>query len=124
MHQKPPQQGSNWGQRKTIKMLVTVARGPKGKLVTKIMMQPEAIKVRPGGMIKTKSNAITARVGGICDMSAPVPEMQDLQTPGGGTTAGPPPEPKQNTEPVPAPEPTPNQQRLSLVPNIRSWMPK
>ena len=62
----------------TIKMPMTMARGPKGKTVTKIM-QPETIKIRlEGEMIETKSNAITPRVGGICDVNAPAPEMQGL----------------------------------------------
>ena len=59
-------------------MPVTMPQGPEGKVVVEIMMQPEAIKIRLGGVIITKSNAITARVGGTCDMIAPVPEMEDL----------------------------------------------
>ena len=52
-------------------------------------------------MIETKSNALTIRVAGICDISAQVPEMQGLQTQGGGATAEPPPTLKQNVEPAP-----------------------
>ena len=60
----------------TIKMPITMARSPEGKMVTEIM-QAETIKIRlEGEMIKTKSNAITARFGGICNTSAPVPEIQ------------------------------------------------
>ena len=33
----------------TIKMPVAMAQGPGGKVVTAITMQPEAIKIRPGG---------------------------------------------------------------------------
>ena len=60
----------------TIKMPMTIARGPKGKAVTKITTQLEAIKVRlEGEMIETKSNAITTRMGCICHTSALVPKM-------------------------------------------------
>ena len=52
--------------------------GPKGKAVTEIIMQLEAIKIKLGGVIETGSNALTARVQGICDMSTPVARMQDL----------------------------------------------
>ena len=62
----------------TIKTPVTMTRDPKGKMVTEIM-QPETIKIRQEGeMIKTKFNAITARVGGIYDMSVLVPQMQGI----------------------------------------------
>ena len=60
-------------------MPIAMAQAPKGKVVAKIMMQEETTKIRPGGrMIKTKSNAISARVWGISNMSAPALEMQGL----------------------------------------------
>ena len=62
----------------TIKTPITMARGSNGKIVTEIM-QPEIIKIRTEGeMIKTKSNTINVRVGGICNTSAPAPGMQGL----------------------------------------------
>ena len=61
MHQRKPNNRDPTGVREIIKMPVVMAQGPKGKLVAKIMMQLEAIKIRLGGMIETRSNAITAR---------------------------------------------------------------
>ena len=57
-----------------------MARGPIGKMVMKIML-PETIKSRlslEGGLIKTKSNAVTAMAGGISYMSAPASKIQGL----------------------------------------------
>ena len=63
------------------------------------MMQPEAIKIRLGGMIKSKSNTITARVEGICDMSAPAPKPQGpLNSQEGEQQQNLPLAPKQNVE--------------------------
>ena len=62
----------------TINMPAAMVEGPKGNVVMAIMIQLEAIKIRPGGMIETRSNTITAWVEDICDMSARAPGMQDL----------------------------------------------
>ena len=80
MHQQKPNNRNPTGVRDiTIKMPVVTAQDPKGKAVTKIMKQPEPTKVRPGeGLIEIKSNAITARDGGICNTSAPVLETPDV----------------------------------------------
>ena len=80
MHKKTPNSTDPTGVREiTTKMPVIWAQGPKSIAVTKIMMQPEGIKIRPGGgMIKTRSNGITARVGGTCSTSGPAAKMQDL----------------------------------------------
>ena len=54
-----------------------MANSPIGKAVTELDIQLEVIKSRlEEELIKTKSNAITARVGGTCDASVPAPEMQ------------------------------------------------
>ena len=75
---KPQWQGSNWDQRNNNQNASNNSLSPKGKVVIEIMMQPETTKIRLGEVIITKSNAITARVGGTCDKSALAPEMQDL----------------------------------------------
>ena len=50
-----------------------------GKVVAKLAMQPEAIKIRlEGEMTVTKSITITDRDGDTCNTSAPAPKMQDL----------------------------------------------
>ena len=46
------------------------------------IMWPESIKIQlrlKGELIETKFNALTARVGGTCNMSAPMPEMQTFK---------------------------------------------
>ena len=62
MHQRKPNNRDHTGVREiTIKMPVAMAKDPKGKAVTKITMQLEIIKIRPGGgMIENKSNALTS----------------------------------------------------------------
>ena len=79
MHQRKPNDRELTRVRdKPITMPVAMAQHPKGKAVTEIMMQLK-VTIRPGGgQIKTKSNALTTRDGGICDTTAPVLEMSDL----------------------------------------------
>ena len=80
MHQRKPNDRDSTRIRDiTIKMPVVMAQDPEGKVVTEIPKPPETAKTRPGeGLIKTKSNAITARDGDIYDMSAPALKMTDL----------------------------------------------
>ena len=67
MHQRKPNDWDPTGVRdKVIQTSLATAQDPKGKVVTKIMMQLETAKIRPGGgATKTKSNAIAARDGDI-----------------------------------------------------------
>ena len=73
-HRNPHNKGQIRVREITVKMPITMARDLEGKTITKIRMQPGAIKIRlEGEMIETKSNAITARVGSICNTNAPAP---------------------------------------------------
>ena len=57
-----------------------MAQNPIGKVVTKIMMQLETAKIRPGeGLIETKSYAVNVRDGSICNMTASVLKMPALK---------------------------------------------
>ena len=48
----------------TVKVPVPAARDPNDNVIAKTAMQPEIIKLRPGGMTKTRSNTIIAKDGG------------------------------------------------------------
>ena len=77
--EKPPDRDLTRDWEIATKAPITMTRGPTGKMVAKLAIQPEAIKIRlEGEMIKAKFNAITARDGGTCIMSAAVPKMHGL----------------------------------------------
>ena len=89
-------------------MQVAMTQDPKGKVVTKIMMQLEIIKIRAGGgMIKTKSNAITARVGEYLTWVSKHSKCKTFKLQDGEATVEQ--NPNMNAEPAPALAPNPIQ---------------
>ena len=76
--QKPPNRDPTRDQEIAIKVSIPMARDPTGKVVTKLAMQPEAIKIRLGGNDWSQIQCYNCQGWSICIMSAPVPQMHDL----------------------------------------------